>query len=136
MLERLFDNLIYATLASFLINYIIEFFFIEEKKIKKILILQNRNILKIKYELIQILKSIKIRYLFFIIFSFVISLLSLFHISCFNIVYHHTMIEWIFFSLFIILLLQIFNFIICFFQTCLRFISFKFKSEKIFKLCL
>ena len=136
MLERLFDNLIYATLASFLINYIIEFFFIEEKKIKKILILQNRNILKIKYELIQILKSIKIRYLFFIIFSFVISLLSLFHISCFNIVYHHTMIEWIFFSLFIVLLLQIFNFIICFFQTCLRFISFKFKSEKLFKLCI
>ena len=136
MLERLFDNLIYATLASILINYIIEFFFIEEKKIKKILILQNNNILRMKSELIQIIKSIKTRYILFIIFSFLISLLSLFHIFCFNIVYYHTMMEWIFFSLIIIFLLQILNFIICFFQTCLRFISFKFKSEKLYKLSL
>ena len=32
MAERFFDNLIYAALAGIIINYIIEFFFIEEKK--------------------------------------------------------------------------------------------------------
>ena len=89
-----------------------------------------------KSELIQIIKSIKTRYILFIIFSFLISLLSLFHIFCFNIVYYHTMMEWIFFSLIIIFLLQKLNFLICFFQTCLRFISFKFKSEKLYKLSL
>ena len=38
MAERFFDNLIYSALAGIIINYIIEFFFIEEKKIKKIFI--------------------------------------------------------------------------------------------------
>ena len=134
MLSRLFDNLIYATLASIIINYIIEFYFIEEKKIKKILKVENKNTLVLKNELIKILKSIKTRYLLFIITSFIISLLSIFHILCFNIVYYHTMFEWIFFSVIIILSIQILSFLICFFQTCLRFISFKFKSEKLFKL--
>ena len=134
MLSRLFDNLIYATLASIIINYIIEFYFIEEKKIKKILKVENKNTLVLKNELIKILKSIKTRYLLFIITAFIISLLSIFHILCFNIVYYHTMFEWIFFSVIIILSIQILSFLICFFQTCLRFISFKFKSEKLFKL--
>ena len=134
MLSRLFDNLIYATLASIIINYIIEFYFIEEKKIKKILKVENKNTLELKNELIKILKSIKTRYLLFIITAFIISLLSIFHILCFNIVYYHTMFEWIFFSVIIILFIQILSFLICFFQTCLRFISFKFKSEKLFKL--
>ena len=134
MLSRLFDNLIYATFASIIVSYIIEFFFIEEKKIKSILKIENKNILLLKYALIQILKSIKTRYIFFIIFSYIISLLSLFHIFCFNIVYYHTMQEWIFFSVIIILSIQLLSFLICFFQTCLRFTSFKFKSEKLFKL--
>ena len=41
MAERFLENLIYALLAGILINYIIEFFFIEEKKIKKICTIKN-----------------------------------------------------------------------------------------------
>ena len=136
MADRFFDNLIYAALAGIVINYIIEFFFIEELKIKKILKMEKDNILILKYEMIKIIKSIKTRYLLFIIISFIISLVSLVHIFCFNIVYYHTMKEWIGFSLIIILSIQIGSFLICFLQTALRFISFKFKSEKLFKLSM
>ena len=136
MAERFFDNLIYAALAGIIINYIIEFFFIEEQKIKKILKMEKDNIFVLKYEMIKILKSIKTRYKLFIIISFIISFIAIIHIFCFNIVYYHTMIEWIIFSLIIILSIQIGSFMVCLLQTALRFISFKFKSEKLFKLSL
>ena len=134
--ERFFDNLIYAALAGIIINYIIEFFFVEEIKIKKILKFEKDNIFVLKYEMIKILKSIKKRYLAFIIITFIISLIAQVHILCFNVVYYHTMTEWIVFSLIIILSIQIGSIFVYLLQTALRFISFRFKSEKLFKLSL
>ena len=86
--------------------------------------------------MIKILKSIKKRYLMFIIITFIISFISLVHIFCFNVVYYHTMKEWIVFSLIIILSIQIGSILVYLLQTALRFISFKFKNEKLFKLSL
>ena len=108
----------------------------KKEKIRKIFKYEKDNILVLKHEIIKILKNIKKRYLFFIIISFIISKIALVHISCFNIVYYHTMTEWIVFSLIIILSIQILSFLICLVQTALRFISFKFKSEKLYKLSL
>ena len=136
MTERFFENLIYAALAGIIINYIIEFFFIEETKIKKIFKFNKDNILEFKLQINEILKSIKRRYVLFIIISYIISLITFVHISCFNIVYNHTMVEWIIFSLIIILSIQIFTFLICLIRTILRCISLKCKSEKIYKLNL
>ena len=134
MADRFIDNLIYAALVGIIVNYIVEFFFIEEQKIKKILKMEKDNIFKLKYAMIKILKSIKTRYIIFIIISFIISLVAILHIICFNIVYYHTMKEWIIFSLIIILSIQFLTFLLCFLKICLRFISFKFKSERLFKL--
>ena len=136
MAERFFDNLIYAALAGIVISYIIEFFFIDEEKIRKIFKYEKDNILVVKYEIGKVLKGIKIRYLFFIIICFIISFVALVHIFCFNIVYYHTMIEWIVFSLIIILSVQLLSFLICLVQTGLRLISFKLKNEKLYKLSL
>ena len=134
MAERFFDNLLYAAFAGIIINYIIEFFFVEEIKIKKILKMEKDNIFILKYEIIKILKSIKQRYLIFTIITFIISFIALIHIFCFNVVYFHTMKEWFAFSLIIILSIQIGSLLVCLLQTALRFLSFKFKSEKLFKL--
>ena len=134
--ERFFDNLIYAALAGIIINYIIEFFFIEQKKIRKIMKIEKDRIFILKYEMVKILKSIKTRYLSFIIISFIISIISLVHICCFNIVYYHTISEWIVFSIIIILSMQMLSFFICFLQTTLRFISFKIKSEKLYNISI
>ena len=136
MAERFFENLIYAALAGIITNYIIEFFFIEESKIKKIFKLNKDNILDFKIQINKIFKSIKRRYVFFIIISFIISLITLVHISCFNIVYNHTMVEWLIFSLIIIVSIQIGTFLICLVQTALRCIGLRCKSEKLYKLSL
>ena len=134
MAERFFENLIYAAFAGIITNYIIELFFIDEKKIKKIFKLNKDKIVELKIEINKIYKSIKRRYILFIIISFFIASLTFVHIFCFNIVYKHTMKEWIIFSLIIIVSIQIGTFLICFLQTVLRFISFKFKTEKLYKL--
>ena len=132
--ERFLDNLIYTTFAGIVFNFIIEFFFIEEIKLKRILKFEKDNISSLKNEMNKILKSIKVRCIFFVILTLIISFLTLIHIACFNIVYRHIMTEWIIFSLIIVLLIQIATFLFCLFQTGMRFMSLKCKSEKLFKL--
>ena len=136
LFERFTENLLYATLVGVIISYIIALFFIEEQRLKNILKREKENIVNMKIEANKMMKSIKTRYIIFIILSFIIMILTLIHICCLNIVYYHTSLEWLIFSVIIILLIQLFSFLICFIQSVLRFISFKIKSEKMYKLSL
>ena len=133
---RFLDNLFYAFLVGVIINYIIEFFFIEEKKIRVTLKREKDNIIILRYEMIQIIKELERKYLFFIIISLIISIITWYHISCFNNIYPHMKQEWLIFSIFIIICIQILSLIMSLVETVLRFISFKCKSEKLFKLSL
>ena len=132
--ERFLDNLIFTALAGIIFNFIIEFIFIEEIKIKRILKYEKDNILNLKYEITKIIKSIKKRYIIFVILTLIISFFTFIHIACFNIVYRHIMMEWIIFSLIIISIIQVATFLFCLFQAGLRVISIKCKSEKLFEL--
>ncbi len=133
---RFLDNLFYAFLVGVIINYIIEFFFIEEKKIRVTLKREKDNIIILRYEMIQIIKELERKYLSFIIISLIISIISWYHISCFNNVYPHMKQEWLIFSIFIIICIHILSLIMSLLETILRFISLKCKSEKLFKLSL
>ena len=79
-------------------------------------------------------KDIKRRYIIFIIITFLITIFTWIHISCFNIVYPHLKWEWFLFSVIIIIFMQMLSVLLCFLQASLRFISFKCKSEKIYKI--
>ena len=133
---RFLDNLFYAFLVGVIINYVIEFFFIKEKKLRVTLKREKNNLLILKYEMIQIVKDIQKRFLSFIIISFIISVFIWYHISCFNNVYTHLKEEWLIFSILIIVFVQIISFLTSLIETILRFLSFRFKSEKLFKLSL
>ena len=133
---RFFDNLFYAFLVGVIINYIIEFFFIQEKKLRTTLKREKDNLLVLKYEMIQIIKDLEKRFLSFIIISFIISVFIWYHISCFNNIYSHMKKEWLIFSVLIIVCIQVLSLITSFIETVLRFLSFRFKSEKLFKLSL
>ena len=133
---RFLDNLFYAFIVGVIINYIIEFFFIQEKKLRVTLKNEKDNLLSLKYEMMQIIKDLEKRYLSFIIISFIISLFILYHITCFNNIYPHMKKEWIIFSVLIIVCVQIISLIKSFIETILRFMSFRCKSEKLFKLSL
>ena len=86
--------------------------------------------------MIQIIKDLEKRFLSFIIISFIISVFIWYHISCFNNIYSHMKKEWLIFSVLIIVCIQVLSLITSFIETVLRFLSFRFKSEKLFKLSL
>ena len=86
-LSRFLENLVYAALVGIIIGYIIEWFFIEESRLKKLFKKKKEKIQELKYEINHIVRDIKIRYVLFIIITFIITIFTWIHISCFNIVY-------------------------------------------------
>ena len=133
---RSMDRFLYTTIVGVILNYITVFFFVEEKKIKGIFKREKGNCIILKYEITQIIKAIKNRYLCFILISFIISILTWYYIFCFNNIYPHMKVEWIKSSIVIIIIMQILSILLSLLETVIRFLSLKFKSEKIFKISL
>ena len=88
-IPRSMDRFLYTTLVGVILNYIIDCFFIEEKKIKGILRREKDCEIILKYEITQLIKNINKRYLYFIIISFIITILTWYYIFCFNNIYPH-----------------------------------------------
>ena len=133
---RSYNRFFYATLVGAIINYILECFFVDEKKIKGVFKREKDNMIFLKYEVISIIKKIIFRNTFFIIFSFLMSIFSLYYILCFNSVYPHMRNEWIKSSIIIIIVMQFLYLLECLFETTFRFISFRFKNERFYKISL
>ena len=135
-IDRFFDRFIYLTIVGVIIGYIIECFFVDDKKLIGIFKREKDNITILKYEISQTIKNITRRYNSFIILSFAISILILYYVFCFNNTYPSMKGEWIKTSIIIIFSMQALSVLQCFLETCFRFISFKCKSEKIYKVSL
>ena len=132
--STILENLIYIFIIVNILNEIIDFFFIEEKKIKGILIRGKNNFRKIQGDIYLLIKKLEIYYTSFIIFSYFILIFSWAYISCFNDVYIYTRKDWIKKSIIFFFLIQIILICIYFIETVIRFISICCKSEKLFKL--
>ena len=133
---RSYNRFLYATLVGVIVNYIIDCFFIDEKKIKGIFKREKDNMVILKYEISKIATIIKRRNILFIILTYIISIFILYYIFCFNNIYPHMKIEWLKSSIIIIIIMQIIYVLECLFETIIRFISFKLKSERIYKISL
>ena len=132
-IPRSINRFVYTTIAGFFINFLIDCFFIEEKKIKRIFIREKENITSLKYEIGCLIKKIKKRYLSFIITVFILLLFFWFYLLCFNYVYPYTQIDWVKSSIVIIIIMQLLSVIASFLETILRYLSFFCRSEKIFR---
>jgi len=135
-ISRSIDRFIYTTLIGNIISYFINFFFIDEKKIRKILLKKKNDILSLRYKMAEILKSIFKRIKALIILNYIILIISWYYLSCFNNVYPHLRNEWIISSLIIMFIFHILPFILTFIESCIRFMSIKYESEKLFRLSL
>jgi len=133
---RLIGNFFYSVLVGIIVNYIISCIFIDEKEIKGILKREKDNLLILKYEIVQVVKDIRNRCIYCIILSFIITIFTWFHICCFNYVYPHMQGEWLTFSIIIIILMQAYSALVCLLESILRFLGFKMKSERIYKISL
>ena len=133
---RRINHFIYIFAVIGIISYIIGYFFIEEKKIKKMFLRNKEGDMKLKYEISMILKDIKSRFTILISIIIFISIIGFIYISCFNNVYPNSKEEWIKSSLFIIIVTQLINLIVTFAESLIRYIAIKCNSEKLFKLSL
>ena len=135
-IPRSINRFLYTTLVGVILNYIIDCFFIEEKKIKGIFKREKENDIILKFEITQIIRNISKRYCYFIIISFIITIFTWYYIFCFNNIYPHMKIEWIKSTFAIIIIMEILSILICLLESIIRFFSFKCKSEKIYKISL
>ena len=128
-------NFFYTTMTGFIIGVIINCIFVEEKKIKSLFKREKGNKIIIKNESIVIIQKIKSRYSLFFIITYILFLISWYYINCFNNVYPHIKGEWIISSICFIFTMQIlFPLVLSIIETNLRYLSYKCKSEKLFKI--
>jgi hypothetical protein len=131
---RSIGRFFYATLVGVVIGFIIDCIFVDEKKVKRIFLREKENTMYLRYEISLIAKQINKRYIIFIVICFFISIISWYYLSCFNNVYPGVRNEWIKSSITIFLIMQILSIIFVLIETIIRSLSFKCKSEKIYKL--
>ena len=120
-------------MVSVIVGVIIDCIFIEEKKIKRILLREKEDVLQLRYEIALASKNIKKRYDIFIFICIFISILSWYYISCFTNVYHSVGKEWVQSSVAIIIIMQILSIFMTLLESVIREISFQCKSEKLYK---
>ena len=132
-IPRSISILFYSTLVNVIIEFVVDFFFVEEKKMKGIYLREKDNQNVLKSEIINLSNSIKIRYLSFIIFVYIVLFLCLYYLICFNSIYPNIQTEWIKASIFIFLIRQIISAFQSLLETIFRFLSFKFENERLFK---
>ena len=133
-IPRTIDKIIYTTLVSIFIGNLTAFFFLDENKIKGIFKRDKENSTILKRNIALLIGEIQKRYTSFIIITFVLLIISLYYILCFNYVYPKTQIEWIKSSIFIIIIMQILSVLKCLFEAVFRFLSFKCESDKLYKI--
>jgi len=131
---RSIGRFFYATLVGVVIGFIMDCIFVDEKKVKRIFLREKENTMQLRYEISIIAKQINKRYIAFIAICFFISIISWYYLSCFNNVYPGVRNEWIKSSITIIIIMQILSIIFGLLETIIRALSFKCKSEKIYKL--
>ena len=133
---RSIERIIYCAIVSIVIGIITDFFFIDEKKIKGIFRRDRDNINELKKNMELLNKDLKKRYIAFIVVVSIILIISTFYLLCFNYVYPYSQIEWIKSSIAIVIIMQALSTLKCILETSLRFLSYKFKSEKLYKISL
>jgi len=133
-LPRSVERLIYTTFVGIIVGIITDFFFVEENKIQGIFKRDKDDKKALKSNITNLFKDIKKRNISFIIIVSILLIISTIYLLCFNYVYPYSQIEWIKSSISIIIIMQVLSFLRCLFETCLRFLSFKTRSEKIYKI--
>ena len=123
----------YTTLVSIIIYILVDFFMINENKLKGIFRREKENQMILKNEVQILVTKIIQNNLIFIIIIFILYIFFLYYLLCFNYVYPNMQIEWIKSSITIIIIMQLISIFAIIGETILRYMSFFFKSEKLYK---
>ena len=131
---RSIERYVYCAIVSTIVNIIVDLFFVPESNMKRLFTKYEKNISNLKIEITRFGRNILIRYIIFINFVLVLFILLTIYLLCFNYVYPHTQVDWVKSSIFLIIIMQILTILVCLLETCLRFLAFYYKNEKIYKI--
>ena len=136
---RSVNRVLYTTLVSIFIEYLVDFFFVDKRKLKGIFLREIKDKKKanvhtsLKQEIVMLANLIKTKYFSFIIVDYAILIICLYYILCFNSIYPKIQMEWIRSSIFIIILRQILSVMQCLLETSLRLLSYRLEMERLYK---
>ena len=133
-ISRIMAHIFYISVINKVLKELIYCLFIQEKKLKGILIRGKDRIKKIKEDIQILIKKIETNYLIFIIISYIIFAFSWVYISCFNDIYYYTRKDWYKSTFVAFIIIEIILILINLIEAIIRFIGIFFKSEKLFKL--
>ena len=122
-------QIIYTTIFSQLIEIFLSYLSLNDKHIYEI-----KNVNNNKLKVLEILKCIKLKLIFFFISTFIGLLFYWYIVAIFCAVYQNTQIIFLKDSLFSFLLGLLYSLILYLFPSALRILSFKIKSKCIYKL--
>ena len=134
-IPRRLNHFVYISLVNGIISYLFGFFSENEENLERIFKKIKRG-KSDKSELMSYINSLRKLFVGFIILNVIVSIFCILYISCFNIVYPYIRKEWIYSSVFILIIMQVINISLTFFQAFVRYLAIKFKSLKLFKLSL
>ena len=130
------DRIVYTSLVGLIVDFSINWFFPEEKKIRGILFRAKEKHTDPGEKLLKIQKSIQNNYCTYIITSFILSLFSWYYLSCFNNVYPNTKDEWIKTSLVILIIMQLMSILNCLAFAITRSAAIIWKNEQLYKISM
>ena len=133
-ISRFAKRISYIAIIGIITGYVIDFFFFEERTIKRIYKREKDDIKTMKDELYGLIKNIKIRYCIFIILCFIFGVFIWYYIFCFNNVYPSMIKELVITTIIIYIIMQIIYLVLTILETIIRFIALKCKSERLFKI--
>ena len=133
-LPRSIERIFYCTLVSIVIGIITDLFFVGESKIKGNFKREENHRKELQEKIVIFIQGIQKKNIAFIVISSIILLFAFFYLLCFNYVYPYSQIEWIKSSITIVIIMQILSFLKCLLQSVIRILSFKLKSETLFKI--
>ena len=133
-IPRSIKRFLYTLMVGGIIQILIHLFMIEENRFKKLLIRNQNDLEELKLEVVNLIRLIQKRLLAFFIIVLVIFIFSFLYVISFNYVYHYTQFEWIKSSIFIFIIMELLIIIICLLSAFIRKISFKCKSDRLYKL--
>ena len=118
-------QIIYSTILSVFILYLMKYFFLTEKNIEEIKIESRKNDKNLEAKVKKLTKIIRIKFILFFIISFIILFFIWFYISCFCGIYLNTQTHLIKDALLSFFISHVYPFITCFLPALLRIIALK-----------
>ena len=133
-IKRFITKIFICFTITTIIHFVLDLFLAEKKSIQTILKREKNNEVSLRNEIYKLIKSIKIRYIIFLVLNLIINLSSFFMIFTFNDAYPYTQRDWVRLSFSILIISQVINVILALLETSLRFLALKYNVEGIFDL--